>query len=190
MMVTFGIQWTAFAISFLLQTETLYDVCGGVNFLYIGFRCLNYNDLKSDYTIDKKTFFTFLFLISRGWLTIFLAWRAHDRGGDSRFDGVVERAPLFLVYWTFQAFWVSLISMPLIYMNYLDSTRQIDHDDWSLSEKIFFGGFFLGIIVEIVADLQKTIWVKRGRKGVFMQTGLWKYSRCVCKILNLFLFIG
>lgn len=173
---TFGIQWTAFAISFMLQTETLYDVCGGFNFLYLGLRCLNDHDFSSNLTSDKKAIFIFLFLISRGWLTIFLAWRAHDRGGDSRFDGVVNRASLFWVYWTFQAFWVSLISMPLIYISYTDPSR-INKDVWSFSEIIFLGGFFFGIIFEIVADVQKTVWVKSGRIGLFMQTGVWKYCR-------------
>ena len=113
--------------------------------------------------------------MSRGWLTVFLAWRAHERGGDSRFDEVVNNGPLFLVYWTFQAIWVSLISMPLLYVN--DSSQLNKADNWSLSEIVTIIGFAFGVVFEIVADIQKTVWVQHGRPGHFMHTGVWKYSR-------------
>ena len=33
------------------------------------------------------------------------------------------------------------------------------------------------LFTEVVADIQKAIWVKAGRVGNFMQTGVWAYSR-------------
>ncbi len=170
-LLTFLFQWSAFAVSFCLQTEKFYDVSGGLNFLSLAILSL----LSNGDPHLKKIVFTCVFLVSRGWLTIFLAWRAHERGGDSRFDNVVNNGPLFLVYWTFQAIWVSLITMPLLYVN--DSSQLNEAKKWSILEVITILGFAFGVVFEIAADIQKTVWIKRGRPGHFMQTGVWKYSR-------------
>lgn len=56
----------------------------------------------------RKILVTILFGVSRGWLLMFLAWRAHERKGDSRFDEVLGKnggTPQpgnFLVYWMAQ----------------------------------------------------------------------------------------
>ena len=48
----------------------------------------------------------------RGWLLIFLAWRAHERKGDARFDEIKGSFVRFMKAWIVQGMWVMLISMP------------------------------------------------------------------------------
>jgi steroid 5-alpha reductase family enzyme len=38
-------------------------------------------------------------------------------------------------------------------------------------------GFLFGVVLEVIADVQKSVWVKGGRVGGFCQTGVWGLSR-------------
>merc|ERR1712226_986505 len=96
------------------------------------------------------------------------------RKGDSRFDGVKEKAGMFLVFWMVQGMWVYFISLPTIYIN---SYPIIDCGDMSTYEKIVLAIFALSITIEVTADIQKTLWIQQGRKGGFCTVGLWNYSR-------------
>jgi len=42
---------------------------------------------------------------------------------------------------------------------------------------VLLAGFACGIATEVVADLQKAVWVKAGRPGSFCQIGIWRFSR-------------
>lgn len=164
-MFTFGLQWTGWLVAYALETETFYDILGGLNYLYIAYAGYSRNQ-------PRLTSMTCLFVISRGWLLLFLAWRAHSRKGDARFDGVKDNFALFGVYWTVQGFWVGLISLPLLVVQALGSTKALTAWD-----QLMLLGFGAGIVMEVVADVQKTIWVEQGREGGFCTVGLWKYSR-------------
>ena len=39
------------------------------------------------------------------------------------------------------------------------------------------GGFVFGVLIEIVADVQKARWVRSGRPGGFCAIGVWSFSR-------------
>mmetsp|Transcript_23789 Transcript_23789/g.67263 ORF Transcript_23789/g.67263 Transcript_23789/m.67263 type:complete len:308 (-) Transcript_23789:179-1102(-) len=171
--VTLGIQLTGFAFAYALQTETFYDVLGGVNFLALGVGSylLSEDTPKDLQFATPSTLATTFFVISRSWLLIFLAWRAHSRKGDSRFDEVKTKFGLFLVYWLVQGMWVYLISTPIIYINNSST------DSMAVWQWIALAGFAVGIFTEIIADIQKAVWVENGRVGTFCTVGLWKYSR-------------
>ena len=98
---TFGIQWTGWIVAFFLQTETFYDVLGGLNFLWLALGGgAAAGGVPPTSSSTRCALLTALFVASRSWLLIFLAWRAHARKGDSRFDGVKDNFLLFGVYWT------------------------------------------------------------------------------------------
>lgn len=166
--LTFGLQFAAFCVAAVLQTEVFYDIIGGLNFISLPFLLHNEGSTK------KSQYFSVLFVASRSWLLIFLAWRAHSRGGDSRFDGVKDKPPVFFIFWMAQAFWVYLISMPLLVLHQQDSG-----DDTAIStmDLVLLASFAFGIVLEVSSDVQKTRWVSAGRKGGFCQVGWWKYSR-------------
>jgi len=169
-LVTFCFQFIGFVAAAILKTETFYDVFGGLNFLLLAFLGFDYTEA----TFDRLTVLSLLYFISRSWLLLFLAWRAHKRGGDSRFDAVIDKPPLFFVYWMIQGLWVYLISMALLVVQTVpsDVINDLGTTGW-----ILVGGFAFGIFLEVSSDIQKAVWVEAGRQGAFCRSGWWNYSR-------------
>jgi steroid 5-alpha reductase family enzyme len=180
---TFAMQTIGFIAAYLLKTETFYDIVGGANYLLLALLSAILGatgDGALPWVDDpRKILTTVLFACSRGWLLLFLAWRAHERKGDSRFDEVLGKngnapQPLnFFVYWMVQGLWVMLVSMPMLFVN-SSNLRKPDLSVYDILCAILYGS---GVLIEIVADFQKAMWVKRGRQGHFCDVGVWKYSR-------------
>mmetsp|Transcript_35210 Transcript_35210/g.73219 ORF Transcript_35210/g.73219 Transcript_35210/m.73219 type:complete len:313 (-) Transcript_35210:29-967(-) len=164
------IQLSGFAVAFALQTEVFYDILGGTNFLALA--AWSSWCSTSWLSNPRQIIATVLFVISRGWLLVFLAWRAHERKGDARFDGVKDKFGRFLVFWIAQGMWVMLISMPNLFINSSSVSRPLNWFDWLL-----VAGFAYAVAVEILADIQKANWVSAGRPGGFCQVGVWSLSR-------------
>jgi steroid 5-alpha reductase family enzyme len=173
--ITAGIQFLGFLVAYKLQTEKFYDILGGFNFLVLGI----YSAIDGEYPggawyeNTRKVCATIIFSLSRAWLLLFLAWRAHERGGDARFDEVKDKFGMFLLYWFVQAIWVFCISLPIIFINSSDKA----FDGLSTLDYICIVAFAFAVVFEIVSDVQKALWVKAGREGGFCQVGVWKYSR-------------
>mmetsp|Transcript_2215 Transcript_2215/g.3286 ORF Transcript_2215/g.3286 Transcript_2215/m.3286 type:complete len:305 (-) Transcript_2215:361-1275(-) len=170
--ITAAIQLSGFSVAYYLQTETFYDILGGINFLALGaYTYASGGDV--DASSPRKLANLVVFSCSRLWLLLFLAWRAHERGGDARFDEVKDKFGWFLVFWIVQGIWVFCISMPtLLVLSSIES-----ESSFSTLDIISLSAFASAVIFEIVADVQKAIWVKQGRPGNFCQVGVWKYSR-------------
>ena len=175
-------QTIGFIAAYLLKTETFYDIFGLLNYLLLALlsAILGATGDGLQWIDDpRKILTTVLFGCSRGWLLLFLAWRAHERKGDSRFDEVLGKnggtpQPLnFFVFWMAQAFWVMLVSLPMLFVN-SSSVKQPDFSAYDIAWAVLFGS---GVFIEILADIQKALWVKRGRQGNFCNVGVWKYSR-------------
>jgi len=183
LVTTFGMQTVGFLAAYALKTETFYDIFGGLNYLLLAVisAVLGTSGEGALAWIDdpRKILVTVLFAASRGWLLLFLAWRAHERKGDSRFDEVLGKGggtpqPMgFFVFWMVQAFWVMLVSMPMLFVN-SSNVNLPTFSGYDFGWAILFAG---GVLTEIIADIQKALWVKRGRQGTFCQDGIWKYSR-------------
>ena len=169
-LLTAAIQLSGFAVAYALQTEIFYDVLGGLNFLALAaYSAASTDSWASD---TRKVATTLVFVCSRSWLLLFLAWRAHERGGDARFDGVKDKFGMFLVFWVAQGVWVMLISSPVVLI-----TSSATSPPLAPSDVLLIGAFFVGVACEVVADVQKARWVRRGRQGGFCTSGLWSYSR-------------
>jgi len=172
--ITLGIQLTGFAVAFLLQTETFYDILGGLNYLALAAWSAAGRQNELSFQNDpRKMSMTIVFVCSRSWLLIFLAWRAHERKGDTRFDEVKDKFGMFLVYWIVQGMWVMLISMPMIFVN----SSSVSKTEFTPFDFVTMIGFGLGVLIEVISDVQKAVWVKAGRKGGFCTVGLWAFSR-------------
>eukprot|EP00526_Cylindrotheca_closterium_P017143 CAMPEP_0113619488 /NCGR_PEP_ID=MMETSP0017_2-20120614/9897_1 /TAXON_ID=2856 /ORGANISM="Cylindrotheca closterium" /LENGTH=311 /DNA_ID=CAMNT_0000529067 /DNA_START=82 /DNA_END=1017 /DNA_ORIENTATION=+ /assembly_acc=CAM_ASM_000147 len=171
---TFGLQFSGFIVAYALQTEKFYDILGSGNFLLLGI--WSFFASSSPYAAVSAAA-TVLFVISRLWLLLFLGWRAHERKGDSRFDGVKDKAGMFFFYWMMQALWVYCITLPIIYINTIFTLEDDVSSTLTVYQVVFLVLFGVCIFTEIVGDVQKTLWVRRGREGGFCTVGLWKYSR-------------
>jgi len=165
--ITALIQGGGFLAAYALQTETFYDVLGGVNYLALAVWSASSSTLDT-----RKICTTLLFLCSRGWLLVFLAWRAHERKGDARFDDIKGKFFSFMKAWIVQGIWVMFISMPVLFINSSNVTSPLSSFDL-----VVMLGFALCVLTEIVSDIQKALWVKQGRPGGFCQDGLWAFSR-------------
>jgi len=176
--ITAAIQLGGFSLAYCLQTEKFYDVLGGINFLVLGaYSAFAGQDAEQGGLVwsddARKVANTVVFSCSRLWLLIFLAWRAHERGGDSRFDDVKDKFGMFLLYWTVQGVWVFTVSMPAIFVNSVPSQA----GEFSTLDVVSIAAFAFAVVFEIVADVQKAMWVNAGRPGGFCQVGVWALSR-------------
>eukprot|EP00537_Pseudo-nitzschia_pungens_P007570 CAMPEP_0172358388 /NCGR_PEP_ID=MMETSP1060-20121228/2703_1 /TAXON_ID=37318 /ORGANISM="Pseudo-nitzschia pungens, Strain cf. cingulata" /LENGTH=308 /DNA_ID=CAMNT_0013079573 /DNA_START=77 /DNA_END=1003 /DNA_ORIENTATION=- len=171
--VTFGMQFTGFAVAAFLQTEIFYDILGGINFLTLAVLSVWSGQERSEASKSSNGPFVTLFALSRGWLLVFLAWRAHHRKGDSRFDGIRNVPSRFFVYWMVQAVWVYCISLPLLAVA---AASAAGFGSSALSSLLLLG-MAVSIGMEIHSDVVKAGWVARGRPGGFCREGLWNVSR-------------
>lgn len=169
-LITSCIQLGGWAVAYALRTEKFYDILGGLNFLAVAaFSAATAEGWEAD---PRKVTATVIFCCSRSWLLLFLAWRAHERGGDARFDGVKDQPGLFLVFWIMQGMWVMLVSSPVLLINSSAASPPL-----AMADVLLLGGFLLGVVCEVAADMQKAVWVRAGRRGGFCSAGLWRYSR-------------
>lgn len=179
--LTFGMQFLGFVVAAILQTEVFYDILGGVNFLSMAALSITgVQVFREEFSAEdtwKNTVFGILFAISRGWLLVFLAWRAHSRKGDARFDGVRDKPSIFFVYWMFQAFWVYLISLPLLLVNASANDASDETTGVAIVSYLMLTGMAGCIYIEIQSDVSKAKWVSSGRPGGFCTVGFWSMSR-------------
>ncbi len=173
-LITAGIQLSGWAVASVLVTEKFYDVLGGLNFLALAAWAFRQGDSGFPAAV------TATFVASRAWLLFFLAWRAHERGGDSRFDPVLRpkdgsgvNYKRFLVFWVAQGVWVFCISAPMLFIN----ASAVSPPLTAPRNLALLGGFAFGVLLEVVADIQKARWVKAGRPGGFCTVGVWSLSR-------------
>ena len=161
--ITAAIQGLGFLAAFAIGTEKFYDVLGGGNFLVLAVFSAyagqgDSSSSSSSWADDpRKVTATAVFLASRCWLLIFLAWRAHERGGDSRFDEVKDKFWLFLLYWTVQGVWVWSISMPVVFINgaaTAESSGDFTTFDWATIVGFASGVFFGKILVLSIASFR------------------------------------
>ena len=87
--------------------------------------------------------------------------------GDARFDEWLgyDKFFIFGFVWFFQAVWVFCISLPVIFINGSDKI----YDGLKPIDYVSIVFFAIAIVVEIAADVQKAVWVKKGRQGGFCQ---------------------
>ena len=168
-LLIFCIQWISFIPAFIFQTEKFYDLTGSITYLTTVFTALYITDSGniSDYVIVSCVAIWAIRLGS------FLYMRIHKAGEDRRFREIKTNFTRFFMTWTLQGMWVSMCLLCVI--TALSSYSGI------IMNNVFYVGlliFFLGFIIEVIADHQKTVFRKDvNNKDKFISTGLWSYSR-------------
>eukprot|EP00834_Sanchytrium_tribonematis_P004759 NODE_252_length_11723_cov_1.965933.p8 type:complete len:259 gc:universal NODE_252_length_11723_cov_1.965933:7006-7782(+) len=167
--VALGIQ-CAFGIpSSILKTEKLYDFSGALTHIAIVAVALRFKNPNIHQTIASA--------ISIGWavrLGGFLAYRMYKTHSDTRFDAFKGSSLRFFGMWIGQAFWCSLIQVPVVLM-----LSRAPLGPLTLVDKILGGSWLACVVLEAIADQQK--WNYKASKTKedpgFTHTGLWKYSQ-------------
>lgn len=165
----FLIQWISFIPAFIFQTEKFFDLFGSLTYLTAILYTLHVTGSTrlSDYIIVGCIAVWAIRLGS------FLFLRIHKAGEDSRFRTIKPNFTRFLMTWTLQGMWVSMCL--LCVLTALSSYTGV------IMNNVFFVGlviYVLGLVIEIVADQQKTVFRREPKnKDKFITTGLWSLSR-------------
>ena len=170
--IIFGLQLTGFIPSFYLKSEKYYDLFGGLSFISSIFLMLF---LKIRITNDLSTREIILASFVLLWtirLSFFLFQRVKRVGKDVRFDNLKLSFSKFLLAWMTQGLWVFICLFPILVVFSSPTNNEITY--------FAFGSvtYLIGLVIEIIADYQKTIHNKlNNKKGKFISSGLWSKSR-------------
>jgi steroid 5-alpha reductase family enzyme len=168
----FGLQLSGFFPSFYLKSEKYYDLFGGLTFiasilfmLFIKFKIASDLNIREIILAISVLFWTIR-------LSFFLFQRVKRVGKDERFDSYKFSFSKFLLAWMTQGLWVFICLFPILIVFSSPSNDEITY--------LAFGGliYLVGLVIEIIADYQKTIHNKlNNKKRKFISNGLWSRSR-------------
>lgn len=164
LLIALGINIVMFIPAFKFKTDKLTDLSYSLTFIIL----ITLTLILSNFTLSKLIL-TLMIIVWGLRLGIFLFIRIRKMKKDKRFDGMRESFLRFLKFWVLQGLAVWVILIPSLF--FIDS--KINEIVW-----IGFIVWFLGLIIESIADIQKYIFKQdKKNKDKFIQTGLWRYSR-------------
>ncbi|KAK0644384.1 hypothetical protein B0T16DRAFT_331742 [Cercophora newfieldiana] len=185
----------AFGIpSVLRATEVFYDLAGGCSFLLTISSSLLLPAIRRDATISPSAAldtWNWRQLALTGAATIwivrlmsYLVARVIKKGHDSRFDAVKHKPKSFIIYWLMQALWALVCLTPIIAVDAIHPAAfkaGLGVPEILPSDILGFGLYGFGLLIEMVADYQKSSWygekVKKLHDEQFITRGLWGRSR-------------
>jgi steroid 5-alpha reductase family enzyme len=180
--MAFAIQWLVFIPSYLLQTESFYDLTGSITYISVTVVAV----LLSPEVDGRSILLLGLVVIWAVRLGTFLFRRIRKAGKDARFDELKTSFPRFLLTWTLQGLWVSLTLSAALAA--ITSTIRKGLDIFAL---IGFLVWILGFAFEVIADTQKSRFrADPANKGKFIHTGVWAWSRHPNYFGEIVLWIG
>jgi steroid 5-alpha reductase family enzyme len=160
-----------FVITYTYRFDKVTDLAGTSNFLLLAIMGF----LLGGTFFERQFVLTMLVSLWAARLGSFLFLRVFIRKKDARFDKIRDSIPKLAVFWTLQAIWVWVTSIPLTFVNMssLDvPVTLMDHVGW--------GMWIAGFLCEGIADFQRHRFTQRvsdPRGKPFLDTGLWRYSR-------------
>ncbi|KGE02910.1 DUF1295 domain-containing protein [Pseudohaliea rubra] len=163
----FLIQWLVFVPSFLARTEHFYDLTGSCTYLL-----LTVVAYLAGPGGPARLLLAAMVLLWALRLGTFLFRRVRQDGGDGRFDRIKQNGPRFFFTWTLQGLWV-LVTAGAAWAA-LGSAAPGTLDPVTLCGA---GLWLAGFTLEVVADAQKRAFRRRAGAGIFVEEGLWRYSR-------------
>ncbi len=180
--LAFAINWLAFIPAAITQNEHYYDLTGGISYVTVTIAAVLLSgplDLRATLVAAMVMFWSIR-------LASFLFIRISKAGNDSRFDEIKTRPLQFLLAWTLQGLWVLLTAAAALAVITGGVSKPL-----GLVGAVGIAVWLAGILIEIVADQQKTNFRKDpANKGKFISTGLWAWSRHPNYFGEILLWIG
>ena len=181
-MLAFVIQWVAFIPAYLNQTESFFDLTGGLTYIIVIVTAVALSG-----EVDARSYLLLGIIIV--WairLASFLFMRIRAAGEDRRFREIKPSFPRFLLTWTIQGLWVSFsVAAGLAAIT---STVRVGLDAFAV---VGFIVWLIGFGIEVTADRQKSAFNSMpANKGKFINTGLWSWSRHPNYFGEIVLWIG
>ncbi|MFC1727281.1 DUF1295 domain-containing protein [Patescibacteria group bacterium] len=169
LLVSLGINLLFFLLASTFKTDKFTDFTYGLTFIILAFLFL----------IKNQTFYLYQLLLTLMvtlWgirLISYLLARILKIKKDRRFDKMREKPLKFLQFWLFQGITVGVIMFPSIYL--LNVTKDKGLNPFMLSGIMVWA---LGLLIETISDWQKFTFKNNPKnKNLWIQSGLWKYSR-------------
>jgi steroid 5-alpha reductase family enzyme len=167
--LAFLIQWVAFIVAYLLQTESFYDLTGSLTYISVTMMAV----LLSPVIDRRSVVLLALVLVWATRLGTFLFLRIQKKGKDARFDELKVSFVRFLNTWTLQGLWVTLTLAAA--MVAITTTERQGLGPFAL---IGFLVWALGFAIEVTADMQKSRFrADPDNEGRFIRSGVWAWSR-------------
>jgi steroid 5-alpha reductase family enzyme len=167
--LAFVIQWVVFVPSYLLQTERLFDLTGGLTYITVAVAAA----LLSESPDTRAWLLAAMVVMWAVRLSSYLFLRIRRAGSDKRFDDIKPSFPRFLNTWTLQGLWVTITASAA-----LAAITGATRVELGTVTAIGLVVWVVGIGLEIVADAQKSRFrADPANKGRFIHTGLWAWSR-------------
>ncbi|MBN1402756.1 MAG: DUF1295 domain-containing protein [Anaerolineae bacterium] len=167
--VIFVIQWVGFVAAYLLRTERFYDLTGSLTYISVTIMAV----LLSPVVDGRSILLLILVVIWAGRLGTYLFLRVLHTGKDARFDEIKRSFIRFLNTWTLQGLWVTF-TLSAALAGITTTVRK------PLGWFALIGGlvWIAGFGIEALADAQKSRFrADPTKKGTFIQSGLWAWSR-------------
>lgn len=167
--LAFAVNWISFIPAAIKQTEHYYDLTGGITYITVTAFALLLSgplDLRSAIVAGMVLFWSVR-------LASFLFMRISRAGKDGRFDNIKNRPRRFFLAWTLQGLWVLLTAACALAV-----ITGGNREPLGIIGFIGITVWAIGILIEIVADQQKTAFrANPDNQGKFIKTGLWAWSR-------------
>ena len=168
----FIIHWISFIPANIYKTEKFFDLTGSLTYISVVCYVLYSKSVSFD-SILGEIIISASIIIWAVRLGSFLFLRIKKAGEDKRFREFKKSWSRWLLTWTTSGMWVTICSLCALTAISSNSVVEIG--------LLFYLGLFLfitGLIIEIVADLQKTKFRSiPTNKEKFISTGLWSKSR-------------
>ena len=168
LLISLGIQIVLGGIAIIRKTDVLTDISYGLTFLLlisIAFWSMLFNPVKLT-----------LYVLIAMWavrIASYLFVRILKTKKDKRFDGIRENPVKFMSFWLLQGVTVWVVLLPALLVMNLDFSLSFNF--------ISVFGFifaFVGLVIEAIADIQKFRFKSlKENEGMWVDTGLWRYSR-------------
>lgn len=180
--MAFIVQWIAFIPAYLKQTESFFDLTGGITYITV----VLVSVLLTPQVDARSWLLAGIIMIWAVRLASFLFLRIRAAGEDRRFREIKKSLPRFLLTWTLQGLWVSLTMSAALAA--ITSLVKLPLDIFAtLGLVVWLSGFAL----EIVADRQKSNFkADPANRDRFIRTGLWSWSRHPNYFGEIVLWIG
>jgi len=181
-LLAFVVQWIAFIPAYMKQTESFFDLTGGLTYIIVIVTAIALSEM-----VDARSYLLLgIILVWAIRLASFLFMRIRAAGEDRRFREIKPSFPRFLLTWTIQGLWVSFsVAAGLAAIT---STVKVGLDAFAV---IGFIVWLIGFAIEVIADRQKSAFnANPANKGKFIHTGLWSWSRHPNYFGEIVLWIG
>ena len=167
--ISLGINFLFFLLANALKTDKFTDFTYGLTFTALAFLFL----------FKNQTFYRYQLLLMVMvvlWsirLITYLLIRILKIKKDSRFNKIRENPLKFLQFWVFQGLTVWIVMLPSIFLLNIKEPKPLN--------TIMVSGIIIwafGLLIETISDWQKFGFKNNPKnKNLWIQSGLWKYSR-------------